>query len=111
VQLPLHVERSGERFGHPHGSEMSFHFGELIAHAAKTRKLSAGTIIGSGTVSNDDRSVGSACISEQRAIEIIKNGAPATNFLVNGETVRMEVLDESGASIFGEVNQSVVVAD
>lgn len=111
VQLPLHVERSGEWFGHPHGSEMSFHFGELIAHAAKTRKLTAGTIIGSGTVSNSDRSVGSACISEQRAIEIIENGAPATNFLANGETVRMEVLDASGASIFGEVNQSVVVAD
>lgn len=109
VQLPLHVERSGEWFGHPHGSEMTFHFGELIAHAAKTRKLSAGTIIGSGTVSNADRSVGSACISERRAIEIIDDGAPSTGFLVDGETVRMEVLDASGASIFGEVNQRVVV--
>jgi fumarylacetoacetate (FAA) hydrolase len=109
VQLPLHVERSGEWFGHPHGSEMTFHFGELIAHAANTRLLSAGTIIGSGTVSNVDRSVGSACIAERRAIEIIDDGAPATNFLADGETVRMEVLDESGASVFGEVNQAVVV--
>jgi fumarylacetoacetate (FAA) hydrolase len=109
VQLPLHVERSGEWFGHPHGSEMTFHFGELIAHAANTRRLSAGTIIGSGTVSNTDRSVGSACIAERRAIEIIENSAPSTAFLADGETVRMEVLDESGASVFGEVNQSVVV--
>lgn len=110
VQLPLHVERSGEWFGHPHGGEMTFHFGELIAHAARTRKLSAGTIIGSGTVSNADRSVGSACIAERRAIEIIDGGAPSTGFLADGETVRMEVLDASGASIFGEINQPVVVA-
>lgn len=109
VNLPLHVERSGEWFGHPSGSEMTFHFGELIAHAANTRRLSAGTIIGSGTVSNADRSVGSACIAERRAIEIIDSGAPSTEFLADGETVRMEVLDESGASIFGEVNQRVTV--
>lgn len=110
VNLPLHVERSGTWFGNPHGSEMTFHFGELVAHAAATRRLSAGTIIGSGTVSNADRAVGSACISERRAIEIIDDGAPSTMFLADGETVRMEVRDEAGASIFGEINQTVVVA-
>lgn len=109
VKLPLHVERSGEWFGHPHGSEMTFHFGELIAHAARTRRLSAGTIIGSGTVSNADRSVGSACIAERRAIEIIEHGSPTTGFLTDGETVRMDVVGASGDSIFGEVNQRVVV--
>lgn len=111
VNLPLHVERSGEWFGHPHGSEMTFHFGELIAHAARTRILSAGTIIGSGTVSNADRSVGSACIAERRAIEMIADGAPTTGFLGDGEIVRMEVLDEAGASVFGEINQTVHVAN
>jgi len=109
VQLPLHVERSGAWFGHPHGSEMTFHFGELIAHAARTRRLSAGTIIGSGTVSNADRSVGSACIAERRAIEIIEHGTPSTTFLGDGEAVRIEVLDDSGSSVFGEIDQSVVV--
>lgn len=109
VKLPLHVERSGEWFGNPHGGEMTFHFGELIAHAANTRLLSAGTIIGSGTVSNADRSVGSACIAERRAIEMIDSGAPTTTFLADGETVRMDVFDESGASVFGEINQPVVV--
>lgn len=111
LNLPLRVERSGEWFGHPHGSEMTFHFGELIAHAACTRRLSAGTIIGSGTVSNSDRSVGSACIAERRAIEIIDSGAPSTQFLGDGEMVRMEVLDDDGDSIFGEINQPVVVSE
>lgn len=110
VHLPLNVERSGEWFGHPNGSEMTFHFGELVSHAARTRKLSAGTIIGSGTVSNADRAVGSACIAERRAIEIIEHGAPSTAFLADGETVRMEVLGPAGASVFGEINQIVHVS-
>lgn len=110
IHLPLRVERSGEWFGHPSGSEMTFHFGELIAHAARTRRLSAGTIVGSGTVSNADRSTGSACISERRAIEIIDTGAASTGFLRHGETVRMEVLDEAGRSVFGAIDQSVAVA-
>jgi fumarylacetoacetate (FAA) hydrolase len=111
VHLPLHVERTGEWFGHPHGSEMTFHFGELIAHAARTRRLSAGTIIGSGTVSNADRSAGSACIAERRAIETIDSGAPSTSFLADGETVRMEVLDDTGTSVFGEIHQPVIVTE
>lgn len=110
VHLPLRVERSGEWFGHPHGSQMTFHFGELIAHTATTRRLSAGTIVGSGTVSNDDRSVGSACIAERRAIEMITAGSPTTSFLGHGEVVRMEVLDGEGHSIFGEIRNRVVVA-
>jgi fumarylacetoacetate (FAA) hydrolase len=107
VHLPLTVQRSGEWFGHPHGSEMTFHFGELIAHAARTRRLSAGTIIGSGTVSNDDRSVGSACIAERRAIEMTDDGAASTPFLGDGETVHIEVRDASGASVFGAIHQEV----
>lgn len=109
VHLPLRVERNGEWFGHPHGSQMTFHFGDLIAHVATTRRLSAGTIVGSGTVSNDDRSVGSACIAERRAIETIETGAPSTAFLGHGEEVRMEVLDAAGRSIFGEIRNRVVV--
>jgi fumarylacetoacetate (FAA) hydrolase len=111
VHLPLRVERSGQWFGHPHGSEMTFHFGELISHAARTRRLSAGTIVGSGTVSNQDRPVGSACIAERRAIEMIESGSPSTRFLANGELVRMEVLDASGSSVFGEIRQPVVVTE
>lgn len=111
VALPLEVERSGEWFGHPNGSEMTFHFGELIAHAARTRRLSAGTIVGSGTVSNADRSVGSACIAERRAIETIDTGAPVTPFLGDGESVRMRVVDADGQSVFGEIDQPVVVAN
>lgn len=109
VHLPLRVERSGEWFGHPHGSQMTFHFGQLVAHTASTRRLSAGTIIGSGTVSNDDRAVGSACIAERRAIETIRDGAPSTAFLGDGEEVRMEVLDDDGRSIFGEIRNRVVI--
>lgn len=110
VHLPLRVNRSGEWFGHPHGSQMTFHFGDLVAHTATTRRLSAGTIVGSGTVSNDDRSVGSACIAERRAIEIIADGAPTTTFLAHGEEVHMEVLDADGRSVFGEIRNRVVVA-
>jgi fumarylacetoacetate (FAA) hydrolase len=107
VHLPLRVDRSGEWFGAPHGGAMTFHFGELIAHAARTRRLSAGTIVGSGTVSNPDRAVGSACIAERRAIEIIEHGAPSTGFLRHGEEVRMEVLDADGVSVFGQIRQRV----
>lgn len=110
VHLPMHVERSGEWFGHPHGREMTFHFGELIARGALTRRLSAGTIVGSGTVSNADPSAGSACIAERRAIEIIADGAPTTTFLDDGEHVRIEVRDDDGHSIFGEISQHVVAS-
>lgn len=108
VHLPLQVEWNGEWFGHPHGGAMHFGFHQLIAHAALTRKLSAGTLIGSGTVSNADRSVGSACIAERRAIETIAHGAPRTGFMRFGDRVRMEAKGEDGEPLFGAIDQRVV---
>lgn len=108
VHLPLKVEWNGEWFGHPHGGAMHFGFHQLIAHAALTRKLSAGTLIGSGTVSNSDRSVGSACIAERRAIETIAHGAPRTGFMHFGDRVRMEARGENGEPLFGAIDQRVV---
>lgn len=110
VHLPLHIQLNSAWFGHPNGGEMNFSFYELIAHAAKTRRLRAGTIIGSGTVSNADRRVGSACISERRVIELLDEGASKTSFMRLGDAVRMEVLDADGHSIFGAINQRVVQA-
>ena len=111
VQLNLHVEWNGAWFGHAHGGEMHYHFGELIAHAARTRKLSAGSVIGSGTVSNADRSAGSACIAERRVIEIIEHGQPRTAFMRFGDRVRMEARAEGqGAGPFGVIDQRVVAA-
>jgi fumarylacetoacetate (FAA) hydrolase len=108
VQLELEVEWNGETFGHPHGGEMNFSFGELIAHAARTRKLSAGTIIGSGTVSNADRGAGSACIAERRVIEIIEQGKPQTSFMQFGDRVRMAARLPDGSHPFGVIDQRVV---
>ncbi|QJP09979.1 fumarylacetoacetate hydrolase family protein [Pseudomonas multiresinivorans] len=108
VHLPLNVEWNGEWFGHPHGGAMHFGFHQLIAHAALTRKLSAGTMIGSGTVSNADRSVGSACIAERRAIETIADGAPTTGFMRFGDRVRMEARGPQGEVLFGAIDQRVV---
>jgi len=108
VHLPLNVEWNGEGFGHPHGGAMHFGFHELLAHAALTRRLSAGTLIGSGTVSNADRAVGSACIAERRAIETINHGAPRTAFMRFGDRVRMEALGNAGEVLFGAIDQRVV---
>lgn len=110
VHLPLQVEWNGERFGQPHGGQMNFHFGELIAHAALTRRLRAGTLIGSGTVSNAERSAGSACIAERRAIEMIEQGAAQTGFMRFGDRVRMDVIGSDGRSLFGAIDQRVVKA-
>jgi fumarylacetoacetate (FAA) hydrolase len=110
VQLPLKVDWNGEWFGHPHGGEMNFGFHELIAHAALTRQLSAGTVIGSGTISNADRSVGSACISERRAIEMIEHGTAQTEFMKFGDSIRMQALLPDGAELFGTIDQNVVRA-
>ncbi|VEF11139.1 fumarylacetoacetate hydrolase family protein [Pseudomonas fluorescens] len=110
VHLPLHVEWNGEWFGQPHGGQMNFHFGELIAHAALTRRLRAGTLIGSGTVSNAERSAGSACIAERRAIEMIEQGAAQTGFMRFGDRVRMDVVGSDGQSMFGPIEQRVVKA-
>jgi fumarylacetoacetate (FAA) hydrolase len=110
VLLPLRVTVNGQWFGHPHGREMAYGFHDQIAHAARTRNLPAGTMIGSGTVSNADyASVGSSCISERRAIEMIAGGKPETSFLHFGDRVRMEALGHHG-SPFGTCDQRVVAA-
>ncbi len=106
---PLWSWINGREFGRPNaGVEMQFDFGQLIAHAARTRPLAAGTIIGSGTVSNRDRSVGSSCLAEVRTIEKLEQGRAETSFLCFGDRVRIEMLDEAGRSIFGAIDQEVV---
>ncbi len=92
------------------GPEMSFHFGQLVAHVAKTRRLRAGSIVGSGTVSNQDWSHGYSCIAERRAIETIQSGAPTTAFMQFGDTIRIEMLGAGGHSVFGAIDQRVVSA-
>ncbi|WP_206244793.1 fumarylacetoacetate hydrolase family protein [Novosphingobium terrae] len=110
VHLPLEVTLNGQWFGHPHGREMAFGFHELIAHAARSRDLVAGTVIGSGTVSNADyATLGSCCLSERRAIEMIASGAPATPYLHYGDRVEMQAL-APGGSPFGAIGQQVVSA-
>jgi len=109
LALPLVSQLNGQEFGRPDaGVDMTFDFPTLIAHAARTRALGAGTIVGSGTVSNRDRSVGSSCIAEVRMIETIEEGAPKTPFLRFGDRVRIEMLDADGRSIFGAIDQRVV---
>lgn len=109
IHLDLHIELNGAGFGHPNGGEMNFGFDRLIAHAAATRRLSAGTVIGSGTVSNAGGKAGSACIAERRAIETIAHGAPKTPFMKFGDRVRMQALLQ-GAPVFGTIDQRVVQA-
>ncbi len=119
VHLPLLTTRSGELMGKPNaGVDMTFNFAQLIAHAAKTRALCAGTIIGSGTVSNRDASggagkpvlqggLGYSCIAEVRTVEALTHGAATTPFLTFGERVRIEMNDEHQRSIFGAIEQTV----
>ncbi|MFD1949801.1 fumarylacetoacetate hydrolase family protein [Sphingomonas arantia] len=108
VCLPLEVHWNDTPFGRPNGREMAYGFHDLIAHAARTRSLPAGTIIGSGTVSNDDHAaVGSTCIAERRGIEIIEQGAPVTQYMRFGDTLRMEARSEAGAPLFGRIEQRV----
>ena len=109
VHLPLHVELNDRWFGEPDGGAMHFGFDELIAHAAATRRLTAGTIIGSGTVSNGGGAQGSACIAERRAMELVKTGAPETPFLAFGDRVRMEARC-NGQRVFGAIDQRIVRA-
>ena len=106
LHLPLVTDLNGEQFGNPDAGEMHFSFAELIAHAAKTRRLSAGTIIGSGTVANKNPEVGSSCIAERRMLEIIETGEAITPFLKPGDRVQMEVRKD-GHSLFGQIDQTV----
>lgn len=108
VCLPLEVTYNGEWFGNPEaGEEMQFSFHRLIAHAAQTRPLGAGTVIGSGTVSNKDRSKGSSCLAESRMIEKIETGEFKTPFMAFGDTIRIE-MKKDGVSLFGAIEQKVV---
>lgn len=111
IHLPLSTWLNGELFGEPDcGVDMTFSFRELIAHLAKTRRLSAGTVIGSGTISNYDRSRGSSCIAEKRMLETLEHGEPKTPFMSFGDRVRIEMLDDDGNSIFGAIDQKIVKA-
>ncbi|CDG84001.1 fumarylacetoacetate hydrolase family protein [Janthinobacterium agaricidamnosum] len=118
VHLPLLVQLNRQPFGKPNaGEDMTFDFGQLVAHAAATRELIAGTIVGSGTVSNkqgslfgssiDNGGVGYCCLAEVRMYETIEHGAPKTSFLKFGDSVRIEMLDTDGVSIFGAIEQTV----
>ncbi|WP_271271315.1 fumarylacetoacetate hydrolase family protein [Aliamphritea hakodatensis] len=108
LHLPLRAVLNGELVGEPNaGVDMTFDFGQLIAHAAKSRPLSAGTIIGSGTVSNNDRSSGSCCLAEVRMLEIIAAGKPVTEFMKFGDRIQIDMQDAAGHSIFGEIDQQV----
>lgn len=120
VNLPLQTHYNNELFGKPNaGVDMTFNFAQLVAHAARTRNLGAGTIIGSGTVSNKQGTdygsaivqggVGYSCIAEVRMIETIRDGKPSTSFMANGDTVRIEMLDDQQQSIFGAIEQRVSV--
>jgi fumarylacetoacetate (FAA) hydrolase len=109
VHLPLRTEYNGELFGDPEsGPDMHFGFGELIQHVTQTRPLTAGTIVGSGTVSNEDLSRGSSCLAEKRMLEKINDGEFKTPFMRFGDNVRIEMLDREGNSLFGEIKQRVV---
>ncbi len=109
LHLPLVVHLNGKPFGHPNaGVDMTFDFGQLIAHAAKTRRLGAGSIVGSGTVSNRDRTSGSTCLAERRMLETLEQGQAMTPFLSFGDRVRIEMFDAAGRSIFGAIDQRVV---
>lgn len=112
LHLPLTTHLNNQLFGCPNaGMDMTFDFPTLIAHAAKTRHLGNGTIIGSGTVSNIDRSKGSSCIAEKRMLEIIATGKPATSFMQIGDTVRIEMFNDKSENIFGSISQKVVAYD
>ncbi len=109
LTLKLESHLNGALFGSPNaGVDMNFDFGQLIAHAAKTRRLVAGTIVGSGTVSNRDRATGSSCLAERRTIETLDQGKPVTPFMKFGDRIRIEMRDAKGVSIFGAIDQQVV---
>jgi fumarylacetoacetate (FAA) hydrolase len=109
IHLPLVSILNGKIVGRPDaGADTSFSLPRLIAHAAKTRTLAAGTIVGSGTVANRDEARGCSCIAEIRAIETIKQGKPVTPFMRFGDTIRIDMQDAAGASIFGAIEQKVV---
>lgn len=108
VQLPLSSFVNGRRLGEPHAGEMHFSFGELIAHAARTRSLTAGTILGSGTVANRDPARGVSCLVEQRTREVLASGTVSTGYLKVGDRVRIQMTDPLGTNLFGSIEQTVI---
>jgi len=109
LHLPMRTWLNGAWFGAAEcGVDMQFSFAELVAHVAKTRPLTAGTIVGSGTIANEDTSLGASCLAEQRTVETLRDGKPATPFLKYGDTLRIEITDQAGASIFGAIEQRIV---
>jgi len=108
VHLPLVTHINGAWFGAPEaGVDMQFDFSQLVAHAAKTRPLSAGTIVGSGTIANQDTGKGASCFAEKRTVETLELGKPVTPFLSFGDSVRIEMFDAAGESIFGAIEQRI----
>lgn len=108
LHLAMLTHVNGEWFGAPEaGVDMQFDFAQLLAHAAKTRPLSAGTIVGSGTIANEDTSKGASCFAEKRTVEALEQGKAVTPFLSFGDSVRIEMLDAGGVSVFGAIEQRI----
>lgn len=110
LQLPVGVAVNGQPVARLDAGQMHFHFGQLIAHLARTRNVRAGSIVGGGTVSNADASAGYACIAEKRALDTLEHGAPRTGYLAYGDHLRIEVKGRDGASVFGAIEQVVAPA-
>lgn len=108
LHLPMRTWLNDKWFGEAEcGVDMQFDFAQLVAHAAKTRPLTAGTIVGSGTIANEDTGKGASCLAEQRTVETLRDGKPSTPFLSFGDSLRIDVTDASGASIFGSIEQTI----
>jgi len=108
LHLPMRTWINGQWFGEADaGQDMQFNFAQLIAHAARTRPLIAGTIVGSGTIANQDTSKGASCLAEQRTVETLRDGQPSTPFLKYGDLIKIEMLDADGNSIFGPIEQRI----
>jgi len=108
LHLPMRTWLNDAWFGAAEcGVDMQFSFAELVAHVAKTRPLTAGTLVGSGTIANEDTSLGASCLAEQRTVETLRDGKPSTPFLKYGDTLRIEITDQAGASIFGAIEQRI----
>jgi len=109
LHLPMRTWLNGKWFGEAEcGVDMQFSFAQLVAHVAKTRPLTAGTIVGSGTIANQDTSKGASCLAEQRTVEKLRDGQPSTPFLKFGDSLRIDITDAAGASIFGSIEQQIV---
>jgi fumarylacetoacetate (FAA) hydrolase len=110
LHRPLVTHINGEWFGAPEaGEDMQFSFAQLVAHVARTRPLTAGTLVGSGTVANEDTARGASCFAEKRTVETLERGAPITPFMKDGDTLRIEMFDREGHSIFGAIKQHIAV--